>query len=146
MSENSPITTIKKALESATGPDRAIDRDIAEHIVGTKYRSTSRGREWLDDSHGGLDTWSRHPTPYTGSIDAAIGLIEKLLPDAELEISNLYGVARVTLHDVENSFHGSDPRNRINTALLIALFSALEANAAAEPAHLNASTGAEHHV
>lgn len=118
-------------LKKATGPDRGIDRDIAEHIVGTKYRSTQRGREWLDDSHGGVETWSRHPTPYTASIDAAIALTEKVLPGAELEVTNLYGVARVTLHDVESSFHGSDPCNRINTALLIALFRALEAKAGA---------------
>lgn len=118
-------------LEKVTGPDRGIDRDIAEHIVGTKYRSTQRGREWLEDSHGGVETWTRYPVPYTASIDAAIALIEKILPGSELEITNLYGVARVTLHDVENSFHGSDPCNRINTALLIALFRALEAKAGA---------------
>lgn len=137
------ITAIKKALEKATGPDRRIDRDIAEHIVGTKYRSTQRGREWFDDSHGGVETWSRHPIPYTASIDAAIALMEKILPGSEIEMTNLYGVARVTIHDVENSFHGSDPCNRINTALLIALFSALEARAYATAATLS-STGDTH--
>lgn len=147
MQEKSPITEIKKALENSTGPDRGIDRDIAEHIVGTKYRSTQRGREWFDDSHGGVETWSRHPTPYTASIDAAIALMEKILPGAEIEISNLYGVARVTLHDVDNSFHGSDPCNRINTAFLVALLNALEAKAGAvETAHLNGITRGERYA
>lgn len=74
------LSQLLEKVRTATGPDRAIDRDIAEHIVGTRFRSTKRGREWLEDSHGGVETWVRQATPYTTSLDAIVALIERELP------------------------------------------------------------------
>lgn len=73
----SDIAALLERVRAATGPDRAIDRDIEEHIVGTQFRSTKRGREWLTDSHGGVETWSRQATPFTASVDAALALVER---------------------------------------------------------------------
>ncbi len=67
-------------VRAATGPDRGIDRDIAERVAATKFRTGKRGREWFEDSHGGVETWTRHPTPYTASVDAALALVERMLP------------------------------------------------------------------
>lgn len=67
------------ALEKLTGPSREMDARIAA-VAGIASRSRrdgrgkSKGREWLMDSHGGVETWSHHPPPFTSSIDIALTL------------------------------------------------------------------------
>jgi len=70
------LTTLIERVRGLTGADR----DIAEHIDKIPFRSTKRGREWLIDSHGGVETWARHPPLYTGSVDAALAFLERVLP------------------------------------------------------------------
>lgn len=119
--EMTKYTDIIARLSAATGSDSELDRAILAS-VGYTWRGLGMGYWHKDDSH----MFSGSPS-VTHSIDASIALVERMLPGAELEMTNLYGVARVTLHDVEYSFHGEDLCNRLQTALLIALFRALEA-------------------
>jgi hypothetical protein len=57
-----------------------IDSLIGE-AVGLRFRTrktgggVSKGREWLVDSHGGVETWARHAPAYSTSIDAAMSLV-----------------------------------------------------------------------
>lgn len=66
-------------LESATEGSRELDAEIAEY-VGVRHRSRrtfdgkNKGREWLVDSHGGVETWSQDPPRFSRSIDAARAL------------------------------------------------------------------------
>lgn len=74
-------------LEKADGPSRELDADIA-HIDGVPCQSRrdrngkSKGRQWMVDSFGGVQTWAGNPPAYTASLDAAISLTEKMLPEA----------------------------------------------------------------
>jgi hypothetical protein len=119
----SDYSDIIERLGKATGRNRDIDVAIA-----TTTTPKSAG-SWIDQDH----PWCNdHPedeeaAEYTASIDAAIALVERMLPGTELEMTNLYGMARVTLHNEQGPFYGSDECNRLQTALLIALFRALEA-------------------
>ena len=67
-------------LEKATEPDRELDAIIAI-ASGIKHRSRhttsgiNKGREWLVDSHAGVETWKHHPPAYTSSLDAALTLV-----------------------------------------------------------------------
>lgn len=55
------LTKLLKRLESATGRDDSLDGEIARH---------------LDSSFGN----PAGPLPYTASVDACIGLIERVMP------------------------------------------------------------------
>jgi hypothetical protein len=62
------------------GPSQEVDAEIAA-LIGIESRSRrdrngrSKGREWLEDRHGGVETWGRQPPAYTASLDAAMTLV-----------------------------------------------------------------------
>ena len=56
----------------------------------------------------------------TGSVDAAIALAERVLPGCELEVTNLYSVARATLYHESGQFYGSSEINSLPIAICIA--------------------------
>ncbi len=73
-------------VKAATRADGSIDADLAI-AMGAQYRSRKgRGREWLEDSHGGVETWVRRPPAYTASLDAITALIERQLPKQTPEL------------------------------------------------------------
>ena len=61
-----------------------MDAEIAAH-VGIRHQprrtkdGKSKGRQWLVDSHGGIETWANHPPPFTTSLDAARSLSDWVL-------------------------------------------------------------------
>lgn len=122
----SKYTEIIERMEKATCPDRGLDNAIGR-LLGAPFKTKNiyRRGHYIAGKPVLLRV-SEEYQPFTASIDAAIALVERMLPGAELEMTNLYGVARVTLYDVECSYHGEDHCNRLQTALLIALFRALE--------------------
>jgi hypothetical protein len=107
------IEELIAALESATGPRRWLDAKIdAAMRVGT-VKMQSGGYEWAWNN---FPVWAHHKQaqgmcgvqhsngdlgliwdsqPFTASIDAATSL----LVDDEFEMTNLYGVARITVHN-----------------------------------------------
>ena len=77
------LESLAVRCEAATGPDRELDSLIGE-AVGLTFRSRrtaggkNKGREWLVDSHGGVESWSHHAPAHTASLDAAKSLYPKL--------------------------------------------------------------------
>lgn len=68
---------------------------------------------------------------FTASIDAALALVDRLLPGAEYELTTMYGVARVSL-PLNGSFgpsYGNDETGNVPLAILRALVAALLAQA-----------------
>jgi hypothetical protein len=134
----SKYADIIERLGTATGPDREIETEIwLMTTEGATRKSTtvkSSGNKWppyiIDETRDGTGRLVTVPA-FTASIHEAIALVERMLPGSELEMTNLYGVARVTIHDEQGQFYGLDECNRLQTALLIALFRALEAKEAA---------------
>lgn len=66
------IADLLDRLRAATGPDRALDEALFERDHGRKrYRSTFEQYEPSEEL-----------TPYTASLDAALALVERVLPEA----------------------------------------------------------------
>lgn len=110
------IAELIKKLEALTGPDRGADEAILEAAGGKKRL----GDWWIGHSFIG-----RHPDRYTASIDAAVALAERALPGVELELTNLYNVARATLHHETGPFYGSSAINSLPIAICLAVLRAL---------------------
>lgn len=150
------MTTVEliKRLEAATGPHPDLDAGIAVS-VGVKHRSRrdsrgrSKGREWLDDSHGGVETWLPHPPRYTSSLDAAYALLptnhewhglERNVqwddpevfsgPEREYGVQ-IYGMTEAGYPDVKRDFHGA--HDLLPIALCIAALRARTSNSIKSP-------------
>lgn len=139
------IAEIIERLEKATGPDRWIDAKIdAAFRVGSKKMQGDPGFDWAWKN---FPVWAHHKQArgmcgvqhengdlgliwdserFTGSLDAAVALCERVLPGSELELTNLYGVARVTIHNAGDTgpFYGADQCNNMPVALCIAILKA----------------------
>lgn len=105
---------ILERLQSLQGPDTDVDADIWCEIFAPDAVA--------------IDPGVRFP-PYTASLDAAIALVEKMLPGAKWTVSKV-GFAQITLD--KKTRISSDDGQDINyanpaIALLIALFRALPA-------------------
>lgn len=75
------VDELLEKCRAATEGSRELDRLIAEHVAGLRFRTGKRGREWFIDSHGGVEEWARQPPAYTGpGVDAILSLIEAKLP------------------------------------------------------------------
>lgn len=94
-------------LENGSGGDRQLDAEINKHFFPSDYeRYHAVYLKKLEEARGnGLTDrdaacWSygfsgcQH---YTTSLDAALSLVEKMLPGAEFSLTNLYGVALAEL-------------------------------------------------
>lgn len=131
----SNLTPLLSRVEEATGPDRELDRDIAEHFYP----------EILTREHrvvvGGQFAW-QHPTygltrceHYTASLDAALALCERVLPGwlrfvGDLDPTDPRATATVCQGLIGSlSGRGFAPRNQYALALLAALLRAKIAEA-----------------
>lgn len=103
------IAELIDALEKASGPNFALEQEIMALL------EPERGQNKM------------LPANYTASLDAAVALCGRVLPGAELEMTNLYNVARVTIHHEDGQFYGSDACNRLPIALCIAILKAKQA-------------------
>lgn len=124
---------ILKRLREATGPDRELDFWIS-------VRLDPEGDLFTDDDYRadiaayGIEGMAVD-APYTASIDSALSLVEKLLPDADWQcgygkrvIANECAFAVLDYHkhkDEDRVAHAATPA----LAILIALFSALSSEA-----------------
>lgn len=87
------LSALLARVEAATGPDREIDLSLA----ALAYPKTPRSY-WADHTgHGAQEE-------YTASVDAALALIERVLPGW-------------TVGEIKQSRFGSDPRLRWRAAL-----------------------------
>lgn len=110
------MDSILKRLKEATGPDYKIDKAIAEKFNDWHYSTNGIARE----CHS-----------YTSSIDAALALVERMLPDYRVHVSALCGTAQADICKKDNEYPFGKPFNAATPplAILTALFSALEAKA-----------------
>jgi len=126
-----PPMTILNRLRSAESGSRELDGDIAlalGQVDAEAVNWTRREDGWLwyrfvepDD----FDTWEA--PPYTTSIDAALALVERMLPDALYDLHKHYGGQWAASVLRENHKRPYFEANSAPLAILTALFSALEA-------------------
>lgn len=110
-------------LEAARGPDRELDADLSEHFGGVFYQHPS----WSVQTYVTA-------APLTASIDAALALVERLLPGWWRSVSESAGGWWAGLLNPEGGYVSSDaaptaPRRYFPNgalAILIALLCALE--------------------
>ena len=131
-------TDIIERLQKATGPNYALEVDVFK-LVNPEYADYSQGRGGLIHPQDGEDVrvQSNVRAPnYTASIDAAIALVEKILPQA-----NCYGFDKdphgVTAYVSRNNVSSGHWLKEADAptaplALLLALFRALDAQEAAQ--------------
>lgn len=78
------LTALIERVEKATGPDSALDVAIACTLLDARQHKAwnaangfrPRGAPPLPD----VVFWMRHARPYTSSLDAALALVEEILP------------------------------------------------------------------
>lgn len=99
-------------LEKATGPDREIDLDLMVLGFGGPRET------YLSDELGRLEFG--HHWKFTASLDAALALVERVLPGTEWAVSTLYG-----RNHAEVNMNAEEPVTAIGATLPIALCLAL---------------------
>jgi hypothetical protein len=82
MTDNTVLTDLLARVEGARGPDRELDRDLAEALYPellTRERRVIQNDEfaWLLPAYG-ITRCER----YTASLDAALALVSRALPEA----------------------------------------------------------------
>ena len=83
------LTDLLQRLEEATGPDRELDRDILFHFGWTIVPfGQSFGERWVDPEGNRTPYDPAHwpqswPMSLTSSIDAALSLVEREIPEAQ---------------------------------------------------------------
>jgi hypothetical protein len=115
----------------------ALVEDKQVIVDGGGYRN-ERPAKWAPASEvflrGGWTAWHDaklwiNAGAYSGSIDAALSLVEAKLPGCEWEITNLYGVAQagLPLNDADGDTHyGRRKDGNIPLAIIEALLTALQ--------------------
>jgi hypothetical protein len=93
------LSELLERVRNAKGPDREIDGDIAQAFeVAPSYlpRITDAGRSWLWAEFVEPDTWDTWEAPeYTASIDAALALVERVLPSWTTDVHSGDATAEV---------------------------------------------------
>ncbi|TAA49054.1 hypothetical protein [Shinella sp. JR1-6] len=127
------LSSLISRVEKATGPDRELDAMVWLEMTPGATRKFTKVKSETDlwppytiDETRAADGRLIIVPAYTSSIDAAVALAERVLPGVELEITNLYGVARVTLHHETGQFYGSSAINSLPMALVLATLRALQ--------------------
>jgi hypothetical protein len=117
----SDLATLEQRLVEAVGPDQEIDGLLWNFI-------DERTLVALDD-RGQTDRIAYDiAPPYTSSIDAAVALVERVLPGAEYEITTRYGPAHVQLPlNGDECSDGRREDGNVPRAICLALVRALQA-------------------
>lgn len=85
------LESLLERIEKASGPDRELDVAIMTALVPTKS-----GKPWWFDGKREQGTapaitterWKERAARTTASLDAAIGLVERVLPDWAVDVGN----------------------------------------------------------
>lgn len=122
------LNELLERVKAATGPDRFLDEDIASELEnGWKWNESAR---CFVTPEGFMDTAPK----YTASTDAALALVERVLPGAASERTAWRGHYRCTLIETnEEGWHNGGKHFRIEAtsqasepiAILAALLSVL---------------------
>lgn len=123
-------------LEKLGGPDQDVDAEIAIHVLG--FIKTNRMAAWpeeqpiwefTDPARNTTGGWSVMVREYTASLDAAVALVERVLPHACWVVKRGFGHSAMIWflkqdRDAWPEYHGPTPA----IALLIAALRALQEN------------------
>lgn len=83
------LAGLLERVKAATGPTRELDGDLFLDLGVYPIESQSR---WESPPSAPIREWaSRQALPYTASIDAALALVEKMLPGAVWHVMTDYG-------------------------------------------------------
>ena len=127
------LTSLLSRVRAASGPDRELDADICAHLYGGARVSFDYNIQVREDPKGMLvetDAELGSPPHITTSIDAAVALVERVLPGA-----NTVGVEKnpkgATAYVARNYVHSGHWMTEVDAAtpplaILAALLSALE--------------------
>jgi hypothetical protein len=100
MTDLAILQSIRDRVANAPGPDREIDAALCEvfglYPVGTERSMTTDG---ASTAWAGNDTWWE-ALPLTSSIDAALGWVERVLPEL-----HLYGISIVRGNPVSGDWY-----------------------------------------
>lgn len=119
------LQSLRERVEKADGPDRELDALITEAFEDER----SLGRIYLESRRKGEYAPRGFLISYTASIDSAVALIERKFPGCEFEMTNIYGIARVSLPlNFSDTPYATATRldGNLALALIAALLSALE--------------------
>lgn len=133
------LSALIDKLRNALGPVREIDAlihiaaypDCGARMEFSPPRYVRFEDVWMKNRADHLNhannvaDWWKVPS-YTASVDAAMSLARHILPGMEHELTDLYGVARVTLHHDAGPFYGSSEINSLPIAICLAALSALQ--------------------
>lgn len=138
MASERDYSSILDRLGKSTGPDRELDFAIGATLDGwerkwSEDRETHRGGWYMRQADFSWSHYSVALLPqYTDSLDAAIALVERMLPGWNFQVHGTRGAASVLLYepgvpfrDVPKAQSGVMVRP-ICLAFLIALFRALQ--------------------
>lgn len=142
-----PLTELLARIESAAEASRELDARLHhalfpdrvvlfDHGSVNPKREASYGqlRDYPIDAWEDWDGVALHigAGPYTVSVDAALALVERVLPGTEYEITNLYGCASagLELNGADGPVQARRADNNIPLAILAALVRALIAKGA----------------
>jgi hypothetical protein len=120
------VAELLERVKAATGPDREIDRDLVERFYSEAVRPEWRsGDGWFHPDFGKV----RPADPYTASLDAALALVERVLPGWAWSVGNLRNGAQCYLMDrpggvLHEPGLAATPPLAVLRALLAALLSA----------------------
>jgi len=136
------LAELLERVKAATGPDREIDRDLTEALysdISTRERRVLANDQfaWMHPEYGLVRC-----EPYTASVDAALALVERVLPRWEFNLSVEHpgddgaAIWRAEIGDPLMGFDAEAP-----TPALALLAAALEALAYQQPAAAPADVG-----
>jgi len=141
-----PLTDLLRRAEGASGPDRELDADILAALLDASrergYRNANAMRSKGCADLPARDYWRRHGPLVTSSVDAALALVERVLPPAWVRLDSWYDdskkVAAILPKPTPNEVAGG-----IGTTLPLAVLAALlKALIAREPANTAPRAGA----
>ncbi len=94
--DRSDMVELLARIEAATGPDRELDGDLHNVLFGTAYVRSAGSVSGFMTSE--TDNGNPYVERYTASIDAALALVERMLPGYRWGVSAV-GIKRGTHPD-----------------------------------------------
>lgn len=127
--------TLIEKLEAADGPSRELDAEIHDALHSSHMAFNSGNQGWkvlAGDPRSPTREYFELPA-YTSSLDAAVALVERVLPEVEFDINGYRKFYSAVVYT------GGGPQNEVGAqgkhpalALCIALLKALEAREESE--------------
>jgi hypothetical protein len=128
------LTSLSERVEGAGGPNLALEAEIWCAVNGYTFDQFDGAGIRYRDAAGRYRHEAGAPPPYTASLDAALGLVDRVLPGAGWQVETIafgsrYGALVIRPHEV--GYHeatAATPALALISALLKALSEKDQAN------------------